>query len=847
MPTNCFESISAYHQPVQEDDYGQGNLDISHHQKVQHVSDKDIYGNTNVNHYETPESVKHNVNLYEPKMMYPGPVIHAEPLDTDDYGHTNLDTDQQKTPEHLSNPHNKKFHHSEDKYKNPRKYQESFGHSNPNNFHNKDLASSNQHKIGHAEHQAVTHPEPTNHYAEPSNQYNKPVQHKEPEHYHQQESVHHHEKPSHSLTHHGPNKYSGPVNHNMPDHFHEPRYHGEHSHGTTPSHHHAKPTKTYSETVHQNEPNDYRNVQPASKYSGHKKPEKKYHEPVHHKEIINEHRHKPVTKYSGPMHHNKPIHHQVKPVDPYLEPVTKYPDPTHQNKPAESYVKPVKKYTDPKHHQKPHVHHETQHPDHHALTEHQLYEPKSKYPGPKTSHSVNHHEKPQDSYNIPMSHGSPKHHTVHHAPEPDNHRHHEMKIHLAPEKKYPGPQKHSSSIYHPETQKPHQITHNTHDHHPPHHANDPKPDYKPHQTKVVSQEPHHTQITHEIHDHHIPHQESKLHPVATYLKEDNPHHVLEPKPDYKPQVVHQEENPATGYHQETSDPHHNPTTHEIHDHHTPHHVPEPKLDYKPHATKIVHQDVHPTSGYHPVVPVPRHNTIPHEMHEHHTPHHEPKPKPDYESHINKLIHKEEHPASGYQPEVQAPHHNPIPHEIQIHEQHTHHVPDPNQHQTSRQSHIVNHSNSIVEKPIEHHEETIYSQKHLPQQSGPDYHIEKEAVPSNNHQGHHGPIHANDQHHHIEDHSGPIMPSHDSHHNSPDHQGHGPIHFNDQHHHIEDHLGPIMPSHDSHHDSHDHQGHGPIHANDQHHQIEDHTGPLKPSHDSYHDSHEKHMPHHDNPG
>ena len=799
LPTNYFESISAYHQPVQEDDYGQGNLDISHHQKVHHISNKDIYGNTNVNHYETPESVEHNVNLYEPKMKYPGPVIHAEPLDTDDYGHTNLDTDQQKTPEHLSNPHNKKFHHSEDKYKNPRKYQESFGHSSPNNFHNKDLDSSNHHKIGHAEHQPVKHPEP-NQYAEPSKQYNKPVHHKEPEHYHQIEPVHHHEKPSHSLTHHGPNKYSGPINHNMPDHFHEPRYHGEHSHGTTPSHHHAKPTKTYSETVHHNEPNDYRNVQPASKYSGQKKPEKKYHEPVHHKEVINEHQHEPVTKYSGPVHHNKPIHHQVKPVDPYLEPVTKYPDPTHQNKPAESYVKPVKKYTDPKHHEKPHVHHDTRHPDHHALTEHQLYEPKSKYPGPKMSHSVNHHQKPQDSYNIPMSHGSPKHHTVHHAPEPDNHHHHETEIHLAPEKKYPGPQKHSSSIYHPETQKPHQITH-IQNHRPPHHVNDPKPDYKPHQTKVVSQEPHH-----EIHDHHIPHQESKLHPVATYLQEDNPHHVLEPKPDYKPhttKVVHQEENPASGYHQEAHDPHHNPTTHESHEHHTPHHVPKPKLDYKPHATKNIHQEVHPASGYHPDVPVPHHNPIPHESHEHHTPHYEPKPKPDYESHINKIIHKE----------VQAPHHNPIPHEIQIHEQHTHHVPDPKQHQTSRQSHIVNHSNSIVEKPIEHHEDTIYSQKPLPHHSGPDYHIEKEAVPSNNHQGHHGPIHANDQHHHIEDHSGPLKPSHDSY-------------------------------HDSNHDSHDQQGHhGPIHAHDQHHHIEDHSGRLKPSHDSQ----EQHLPHHDNPG
>jgi hypothetical protein len=151
------------------------------------------------------------------------------------------------------------------------------------------------------------------------------------------------------------------------------------------------------------------------------------------------------------------------------------------------------------------------------------------------------------------SNQQPENSTVDHAPEPDHHHRHETDIYLAPEK-------HSSPINHQETEEPHQITHNIHEHHPPHHINDQKPDYKPHQTKVVSQEkqdsePNHTHSTHEIHEHHIPLEESK--------------------PDFKPKptkIVPQEMNHVTGYHQEALDSHHNPKTHEIHEHHTPHHA-----------------------------------------------------------------------------------------------------------------------------------------------------------------------------------------------------------------------------------------------------------------------------------
>ena len=37
-------------------------------------------------------------------------------------------------------------------------------------------------------------------------------------------------------------------------------------------------------------------------------------------------------------------------------------------------------------------------------------------------------------------------------------------------------------------------------------------------------------------------------------------------------MVHQEKKPVAGYYQEAHDPHHNPTTHENHEHHTPHHA-----------------------------------------------------------------------------------------------------------------------------------------------------------------------------------------------------------------------------------------------------------------------------------
>ena len=139
---------------------------------------------------------------------------------------------------------------------------------------------------------------------------------------------------------------------------------------------------------------------------------------------------------------------------------------------------------------------------------------------------------------------------VNHAPEPDHHHSHEKET----DKKPPGPQKHSPPIFHQETQGPHQIPHEIHEHHTPHHINNQNPDYKPHQTKVFSQEkqylePHHTPSTHEIHEHNIPHEQSK--------------------PDHKPQptkIVHEEKKPLA------HDPHHNPTTHEIHEHHTPHHA-----------------------------------------------------------------------------------------------------------------------------------------------------------------------------------------------------------------------------------------------------------------------------------
>ena len=148
-----------------------------------------------------------------------------------------------------------------------------------------------------------------------------------------------------------------------------------------------------------------------------------------------------------------------------------------------------------------------------------------------------------------LSNQQPENSTVNHAPEPDHHHSHETET----DKKHPGPQKHFSPINHQETQEPHQITHDIHEHHPPHHINNQKPDYKPHQTKVFSQEkqysePHHTPSTHEIHEHHI-------------------HH--EPQPT---KIVHQEKKPVAGYYQEAHDPHHNPTTHEIHEHHTPHHA-----------------------------------------------------------------------------------------------------------------------------------------------------------------------------------------------------------------------------------------------------------------------------------
>ena len=135
---------------------------------------------------------------------------------------------------------------------------------------------------------------------------------------------------------------------------------------------------------------------------------------------------------------------------------------------------------------------------------------------------------------------------VNHTPEPEHHH----SLETETDKKHSGPQKQLSTIYHQDIPEPHQITHDIHEHHP-------KPDYKPHQTKVVSQEkqyseePHHTPSTHEIHEHHIPHEQSKL--------------------DHKPEptkIFHQEKKPDY-YQEEAHDPHHN---HEIHEHHAPHHA-----------------------------------------------------------------------------------------------------------------------------------------------------------------------------------------------------------------------------------------------------------------------------------
>ena len=59
-----------------------------------------------------------------------------------------------------------------------------------------------------------------------------------------------------------------------------------------------------------------------------------------------------------------------------------------------------------------------------------------------------------------------------------------------------------------------------------------------------------------------------------------------------------------------SEPHHTPSTHEIHEHNILHEQSKP--DHKPQPTKIVHEEKKPLAHD------PHHNPTTHEIHEHHT-------------------------------------------------------------------------------------------------------------------------------------------------------------------------------------------------------------------------------------